>query len=76
MGYPVGEAYWSKALVGGVEKDVLIQAFKRRVLTYTPSNPAAFQVEMGNVGLHYLAWRYPPGLTPPVKPANLPIKLN
>jgi hypothetical protein len=30
-----------------------------RVLTYTPSNPVAFRVEMGNVGQHYFAWRYP-----------------
>jgi hypothetical protein len=28
------------------------------VLTYTPSNPAAFRVEMGNVGQHYFRWRY------------------
>jgi len=44
--------------VGGVERDVLVQVFERRVLSYTPSNPASFQVEMGNVGQHYYAWRY------------------
>jgi hypothetical protein len=27
------------------------------VLTYTASNPAAFQVEMGNIGAHYSQWR-------------------
>jgi hypothetical protein len=37
---------------------VLFQAFERRILTYTPCNEAAFQVEMGNVGLHYYDWRY------------------
>jgi hypothetical protein len=36
--------------VGGVTKPVLVQLFERRVLTYTPGNPAGFEVEMGNVG--------------------------
>ena len=47
-----------KAKVGGKTLDVLIQAFERRVLSYTPSNPAGWQVEMGNVGRHYYEWRY------------------
>ncbi|HEY0604668.1 MAG TPA: beta-galactosidase [Herpetosiphonaceae bacterium] len=58
VGLPISEPYWSRVNVGGVEKDVLMQAFQRRVLTYTPSNPPGFQVEMGNVGQHYLRWRY------------------
>jgi hypothetical protein len=58
VGLPITEAYWMVATVGGVQKPVLVQAFERRVLTYTPSNPAPFKVEMGNVGQHYLAWRY------------------
>jgi hypothetical protein len=58
FGYPVTEAYWIKANVAGAEKDVLVQLFERRVLTYTPSNPEAFRVEMGNIGQHYLYWRY------------------
>lgn len=58
MGYPISEAYWTKVRVGGVERDVLVQAFQRRVLTYTPSNPEGWQVEMGNVGRHYYQWRY------------------
>lgn len=69
FGYPVTEPYWSKVKVGGVEKDVLIQLFQRRVLTYTPSNPAAYQVEMGNLGQHYYIWRYQ--TTPPVVVTNL-----
>jgi hypothetical protein len=44
--------------VGGVERDVLVQAYQRRVLTYTPNNPVGWQVEMGNVGRHYYQWRY------------------
>jgi hypothetical protein len=43
--------------VGGKTKMVLLQLFERRVLSYTPSNDPGWQVEMGNVGLHYLAWR-------------------
>jgi len=58
MGLPIGEPYWAKVRVGGVEKDVLIQAFERRIMTYTPSNPDSFKVEMGNVGRQYSLWRY------------------
>lgn len=58
MGYPISEPYWTKVKVGGVERDVLVQAFQRRMLTYTPSNPDGWKVEMGNVGRHYYLWRY------------------
>src|SRR5579884_4147054 len=68
-GYPLTEAYWTTVLVGGVSKQVLVQVFERRVLTYTPSNPAGWQVEAGNVGQHYYSWRYQqlgnPGPTEP-----------
>lgn len=57
-GLPITEAYWTTVKVAGVEQNVLVQAFERRVLTYTPSNPAGWQVELGNVGLHYYFWRY------------------
>jgi glucose/arabinose dehydrogenase len=57
-GLPISQPYWAKVKVAGQIKDVLMQAFERRVLTYTPSNPAGFQVEMGNVGRHYYLWRY------------------
>jgi hypothetical protein len=57
-GFPTTEAYWARVKVGGTVRDVLVQAFERRVLTYTPANPAGFQVEMGNVGRHYHLWRY------------------
>lgn len=73
-GLPVTEAWWARVKVGGVVKDVLVQAFERRVLTYTPANPAAFQVEMGNVGRHYYLWRYGPNGAPttttPTTPAT------
>ena len=58
LGYPISEPYWTRVRVGGVERDVLVQVFERRVLTYSPDNPANWQVEMGNVGRHYYMWRY------------------
>jgi hypothetical protein len=58
VGLPLTEAYWVRTEVSGVEKDVLVQLFQRRVLTFTPANDPQWQVEMGNVGQHYLAWRY------------------
>jgi hypothetical protein len=57
-GFPLTEAHWARAVVNGTETDVLIQAFQRRVLTYTPSNPDGWQVESGNVGRHYYEWRH------------------
>ena len=57
-GYPLTEPYWTKTQLNGKETDVLVQCFERRCLTYTPTNPDPFKVEMGNVGLHYQLWRY------------------
>ena len=58
-GLAIAEPFWANGvLVGGQPKDVLVQAFERRVLTYTPSNPDAFKVEFGNIGAHYYTWRY------------------
>lgn len=64
-GYPVTEPYWAWLKVGGTERWVLLQAFERRVLTYTPGNPAGWQVEAGNVGQHYYRWRYDDAPPPP-----------
>jgi hypothetical protein len=58
LGHPITAAYWTRIKVGGVERDVLIQLYERRVLTYTPGNPAGWKIEMGNVGQHYYQWRY------------------
>ena len=65
-GYPLTEPYWARVKVSGTVQDVLIQCFQRRCLTYTPSNPVGWKVEMGNVGQHYYRWRYG---TPPTGPA-------
>ncbi|MCA1667026.1 MAG: hypothetical protein LC793_06430 [Thermomicrobia bacterium] len=65
IGYAISEPFRATVRVGGTPKDVMIQVFERRVLTYTPSNPDAFKVEMGNIGQHYFAWRYPNGVSQP-----------
>jgi hypothetical protein len=64
MGYPLTEAFWVNVAVNGAPTWVLVQPFERRVLSYTPTNPTAFQVEMGNIGQHYEQWRYATGTTP------------
>ena len=56
-GYPITDAWWASVRVGGTERDVLVQCFERRCLTYTPLNAPEWRVEAGNIGLHYLLWR-------------------
>jgi hypothetical protein len=68
FGHPITDPYWIRATVAGQERDILIQLFERRTLTYTPANPKQFQVEMGNVGQHYVYWRY--GRDVALGPAN------
>jgi outer membrane protein assembly factor BamB len=58
FGYPISEPYWTQAVVAGKTQWLVVQLFERRVLTYTPSNPVGFRVEMGNIGQHYYQWRY------------------
>lgn len=58
MGYPISEAFGAQVQVNGQSTFVVVQAFERRVLTYTPTNPARFRVEFGNIGRHYYRWRY------------------
>lgn len=57
-GLPITEAYWTTVKLSGAPTRVLVQAFERRILTYTPSNPDGWKVEAGNVGRHYYEWRY------------------
>lgn len=58
IGLPLTEAYWSRVKLGGQTVDVLVQVFERRVLTYTPSQPEGWQVQIANTGRHYVDWRY------------------
>ncbi len=66
IGYALAEPFFATVKIGGAQRQVMVQVFERRVLTYTATNPPAFQVEMGNVGSHYYQWRYgPSGAAPP-----------
>src|SRR5579859_770148 len=56
-GRPISEAYWTRATIQGEVKDVLLQMYERRALTYVPTNAAGWQVEMANIGQHYYDWR-------------------
>jgi hypothetical protein len=58
IGRPISEAYWTDLQLEGRVLPVLVQLYERRALTYNPANRAAYQVEMGNAGLHYYLWRY------------------
>jgi hypothetical protein len=58
VGLPLTEAFWVYVEVDSEPQWVLVQAFERRVLTYTPFNADGWQVEAGNVGQHYYEWRY------------------
>ena len=57
-GLPISEAYWAKATIRGQVKDVMVQVYERRALTYVPTNSPGWQVEMANIGQHYFDWRY------------------
>jgi hypothetical protein len=71
FGFPVTEPYWTTIRVGGQDRLILFQAFQRRILTYSPQNPAGWKVEMGNVGAQYYTWRYE---TPTVACARVPVR--
>ncbi len=58
LGHPISEPFWVATQINGQNQTVLVQLFERRVLTYNPNNAAAWQVEMGNIGLHYYRWRH------------------
>ncbi|HET7035453.1 MAG TPA: DUF3426 domain-containing protein [Thermomicrobiaceae bacterium] len=57
-GYPLTEPYWTVVQLSGKPTRILVQAFERRVLTYTPDNAGGFKVESNNAGRDYYAWRY------------------
>jgi hypothetical protein len=65
IGYAQSEPFGATVKVAGVQRDVIIQAFERRILTYTPTNPDPFKVEMGNIGRHYYQWRSLLGVAAP-----------
>ena len=58
IGYAKSEPFVTTVKVAGVQRQVVVQVFERRVLTYNAANSDAFKVEMGNIGQHYHRWRY------------------
>jgi hypothetical protein len=78
IGFPITEAYWGWVKVDETQQNVLIQCFERHCLTYTPDNPDGWQVESGNIGLHYHTWRYHivPHLDPIEPPVEISIELS
>ncbi len=58
IGYAKSEPFLATVKVSGVPRQVVVQVFERRVLTYNAANPDAYKVEMGNIGQHYQRWRY------------------
>ncbi len=56
LGLPLAEPVWVQAQVGGAQRDVLVQLFERRVLTFDPAGTGAVALTL--VGRHYWAWRY------------------
>jgi Tol biopolymer transport system component len=57
-GYPISEPYWTHTEVAGQPRNVLVQVFERRTITYDPAEVQQYQVQFGNVGLQYYNWRY------------------
>jgi len=58
IGYAKSEPFVTTVKIAGVQRQVVVQLFERRVLTYNAANSDAFKVEMGNIGQHYHRWRY------------------
>ncbi|MEZ4520643.1 MAG: kelch repeat-containing protein [Thermomicrobiales bacterium] len=71
-GRPITEPYWATVRVAVSERQVLVQCFERRCLTYTPGNSPGFITEAGNVGQHYYAWRYGDANPPPAPDVEIP----
>ncbi|HYP40874.1 MAG TPA: hypothetical protein VEX13_10985 [Chloroflexia bacterium] len=79
LGRPITEAYWIDVLVAGAPATVLVQLYERRALTYNPSNPPEWRIEMANVGRAYYDWRYKdkpvePAIATTITPNGLTIK--
>lgn len=70
LGHPLTEPFWVDTIVLDTPKRVLVQAFERRVMTYTPDLAPEWRVESANVGIHYREWR---GLSAPLHPDLVPV---
>lgn len=50
IGLPMSAAFLVTTVKQGEQRQIMLQAFERTVLTYDPLNPRAWQVERGNIG--------------------------
>ena len=50
IGLPMTSAFLVNTVKDGQQRQIMLQAFERTVLTYDPLNPRAWQVERGNIG--------------------------
>ncbi|MGI8588390.1 MAG: TolB family protein [Chloroflexia bacterium] len=58
VGYPITEPYWTRMAIAGKVRNVMVQAYQRQILTYIPDYAPPWNVQFGNVGVQYYAWRY------------------
>ena len=68
------EAFQAQAIKNGETRDIIyhyiiLQAFKRTVLTFDPRNPAGWQVECANIGADTLRIVPPPSQSPIKRPS-------
>jgi hypothetical protein len=50
IGLPMTDAFPARVRKYGADREIIMQAFERTVLTYDPKNPSGWQVERGNIG--------------------------
>lgn len=50
IGLPMTEAFPATVIKNGVQRDIIMQAFERTVLSYDPANPPQWQIERANIG--------------------------
>lgn len=50
IGLPMTDAFLVNTVKNGEQRQIMMQAFERTVLTYDPRNPLDWQVERGNIG--------------------------
>jgi serine/threonine protein kinase len=59
-GRPISEPYrtMARVKVGGDVREVMIQAFERRILLHVWDDPELAPVQSNDIGYHYYIWRY------------------
>lgn len=58
IGLALSEPFRATVKVEGQPRDLIIQVFERRVLTYYADATDEYRIEFANIGQHYYHWRY------------------